>query len=98
MLMDKEKLESMMIEFVDGTLPEKDRVEMELLISTQPETAKLYEQTKQLLQVIEKASPFEPASSAKSKFEKEIQAMLKEKETKIVSFNRTWVYRMAAGI
>ena len=47
--MNKEQLESMMIDYVDGLLDETDREKMEALIASDPGVHMLYEQTKTIL-------------------------------------------------
>jgi hypothetical protein len=95
--MEKEKLEGMMIEFVDGTLSESDRSLVEQAIASNPEAAKLYEQTKTILQVMDNAGAVEPSAKLKMSFEKALQAE-QQKGAKVVSFQAPQLYRMAAGI
>jgi hypothetical protein len=95
--MEKEKLEEMMIEFVDGTLSESDCVVMEQEIATNPEAAKLFEQTKTILQIMDNASAAEPSARLKASFEKTLQAE-QQRGAKVVSFSAPQLYRIAAGI
>lgn len=96
-VMEKEKLEGMMIEFVDGMLSESDRAHIEQEIASNPEAAKLYEQTKIILQLMNSASAVEPSTRLKVSFEKALQSE-QQKRGKVVSFGMPQLYRIAAGI
>jgi hypothetical protein len=95
--MEKEKLEGLMIEFVDGTLADSDRAVMEQEIASNTEAAKLYAQTKAILQIMDNASAAEPSAKLKLSFEKALQTE-KQKEAKVISFGAPQLYRIAAGI
>lgn len=97
--MEKEKLESIIIEFIDGTLNEQDRQWVEQEIRNNPEVARLFNQTKRLFETIDRVSALEPSASLKSKFERELQSAIAEsKAGKEVPFGRPMMYRIAAGV
>jgi len=95
--MEKEKLEGMMIEYVDGTLNDADRKLVVEMIANDPAIAKLHEQTKKILHVLDSAADVEPSSKLKVNFEKFIREE-QQKKGKVISFSLTQVYRIAAGI
>lgn len=95
--MEREKLEGMMIEFVDGTLSDSDRALIEQEIATNSEAVKLHEQTKAILQIMDNASAAEPSAKLKANFEKALQTE-QQKGAKVVSFGMPQLYRIAAGI
>lgn len=97
--MEKEKIESMMVEFVEGTLSKTDRAIMELQIQNDPAVALLLNQTRAVLAAINRATELSPSPSMKSKFEKELQKAIRQEKRsfKIVPINPTFMYRMAAG-
>ena len=96
--MDREKLESMVIEYVDGTLDASEREKFEFLLGTNMETSHLFHQTKMILEAMERSSQLEPSGELKSKFESELQKMLRKKQARIISISQKMVYRIAAGI
>lgn len=97
--MEKEKLEAMLVEFIDGTLPATDCEWLEREIATNPETARLFEQTKQLLAMMDKSAELEPSPTLKTNFAKHLSAeMEKQKGGRVVSFQVSTLYRIAAGV
>jgi hypothetical protein len=96
--MDREKLESMVIEYIDGTLEKSECEKFEFLMETNMEASHLYHQTKMILEAMERSAQLEPSSELKSKFENELQRLLKKKEAKVISISQKLVYRIAAGI
>jgi hypothetical protein len=98
--MEREKLESMMIDYVDGTLGEADRQWIQQEIATNPEAKTLFNQTRKLLETIDRVSALEPSVRLKNKFEKELQSAIAEtsKGARVVPFSRPLLYRIAAGV
>lgn len=96
--MDKEKLESLLIDYIDDSLNAMDRqlVEEELLRNA--DSRKLYEELKELIMLMEQSSPFEPTFRLKQSFEK----ILKEEAAALpkgrsVLFHPA-LYRVAAAL
>jgi hypothetical protein len=97
--MEKEKFESMMIEYIDGTLNEADRKMMDDLIQRNRDASHLLHQTKHVLGIIDRSAAAEPSQTLKNKFEEELQKEIaKQKKGRVIQMNSTFVYRMAAGI
>jgi anti-sigma factor RsiW len=95
--MEREKLEGMMIEYVDGTLNATDHKLVAELIVNNPAAAKLHKQTKEILRVLDNAAEVEPSSKLKVNFERLIHEE-QQKKGKVISFSLPQVYRIAAGI
>ena len=88
-----------MIEYVDGTLNDVDRKLVEQEIASNTKAAKLHEQTREILQVMDRVSASEPSIKLKTSFDKILQQEVeKQKRGKVISFTLPQVYRMAAGI
>lgn len=88
-----------MIEYVDGTLNAADRMQVEQAIASNTEALKLYEQTRELLQVMDRVTDREPSVKLKTSFHKILkQELEQQKGGKVISFRLPQVYRMAAGI
>jgi len=96
--MNKEMWESRFIDYIDGKGSEVDRAEVERELAQSEEAYKLYEQLREVIQAIDKASVLEPSDKIKTEFEealaKEIAAQ--SKPTKTIFFSPV-VYRIAAG-
>jgi len=96
--MDKELLEGMLIDYIDGTLSEADRVKVEQEIAKNEEAYKLYEQLREVITAMDKSEKFEPGSNVKASFERAIQEELaKSKQGKTVFFQPVY-FRAAAAV
>ena len=97
--MEKDKLEGMMMDYIDGKLNDVDKkmVEQELMNNT--ESYKRYAQYKEVMFLMSRATLIEPSTKLKANFEKmlqeEIAAMPKQK---VVFFKPVLMYRAAAVI
>lgn len=96
--MEKEKLESLIIDYIDGKLNsvDKERIEQELMRNAQ--AYKLYEELKEVMHVMDRAARLDPSDKLKTGF----HAMLAEealtvKKSKTVFFSPA-VYRVAATV
>ncbi|MCU0368888.1 MAG: hypothetical protein MUF39_08665, partial [Cyclobacteriaceae bacterium] len=96
--MDKETLESKIIDYIDGRMNDLERSEMEREFSQNQAAFALYEQLKVVIQTMDHIQPLEPSGKLKAQFEqflqKEIQA---DKKTKTIFFS-PMVYRAAAAL
>jgi hypothetical protein len=72
--MERERLEGMLIDFIDGRLTEPERKEVKELLNSDPEVMVLYEQLKQVTTVMDRSSEINPSN----KLYKGFQQMLKE--------------------
>jgi hypothetical protein len=96
--MDQEKLESLLIDYIDGKLNSVDKhyVEQELLRN--PKSFKLYEELKEVIHLINRRSVAEPSSNLKANFSTMLEAEIKSaKKDKVIQLNPWW-YRVAAAV
>lgn len=96
--MNKEIWESRFIDYIDGKGGEVDRAEVERELAQSEEAYKLYEQLREVMQAIDKASALEPSDKLRAGFERaleqEISAQSKPTRT---AFFSPMIYRIAAG-
>jgi hypothetical protein len=97
MSMEKEQLESLLIDYIDGKLNEADRRKAEQELISNPETYTLYEQLKAVVDAMDRSTSLEPSVSLKKNFNELLEQETRNKEPKIVFFNPV-VYRVAAAI
>jgi hypothetical protein len=96
--MEKEKLESLLIDYIDGKLTDADKHTVERELLKDQETQKLYEQLKEVIQVMNHSARLEPSSKLRSSFDEMItQEMDASKQGKVIFF-RPAFYRVAAAI
>jgi len=109
--MEKEKLESLLIDYIDGNLNDADRMMVEKELQDE-NTAKLYSQLKEVMDLMGNSKTKVPGLSLKQNFEMALQAEISKsakgspteapiaigtKAGKQVFF-QPWVLRVAAGI
>ncbi len=70
--MEKEKLESLLIDYIDGNLTEADRAVVEKELQHE-NTAKLYNQLKEVMALMDNVKTKIPRLSLKQNFEKALQ-------------------------
>lgn len=95
--MDKELLEGMLIDYIDGTLNESDRAKVELEIAKNEEAKQLYDQLKEVMGAMEKVKNLEPAENMKASFEKALQEEMHKAKGRVIFFQPVF-YRAAAAV
>jgi anti-sigma factor RsiW len=99
--MEKEKLESLLIDYIDGNLSDADRAVAEKELQDE-NTAKLYSQLKEVMDLMDNSKTQIPGLSLKQNFEKALQAEIlkseKGSETGKQVFFQPWVLRVAAAV
>src|SRR4051812_25468765 len=96
--MDKELLEGMLIDYIDGTLNPADRAKVEEEIAKNQEAYRLYEQLREVIVAMDKSEKFEPGVNMKASFEQAIRKELAtSKQSKTIFFQPVF-YRAAAAI
>jgi anti-sigma factor RsiW len=96
--MEREKLESMLIDYIDGNLGEKDRLLIESELEKNPDAKTLYYQLKEVMVKMGDASQLVPSESLKNSFEHFLsQEVAKKPEAKSVTMTPMF-YRIAASI
>jgi hypothetical protein len=96
--MEKEKLESFIIDYIDNKLNAVDRHTIEQELVNSPEAYKLYEELKEVIHVMDRASSIEPSEKLKGGFEEMLdQEVRSSKKEKIIFFQPAF-YRVAAAV
>ncbi|WKZ60140.1 MAG: HEAT repeat domain-containing protein [Cyclobacteriaceae bacterium] len=97
MNMDQETLLGMIIDYIDGKLNEVDKQVIEQELVKNADAYKLYEQLKEVMQVMDKSEKLEPSEKLMQKFEAALQVEINEEQkSKTVFFTPAW-YRAAAA-
>lgn len=98
--MEREKLESMLIEYIDGSLGEEEKLFLEKELAQNQESKALYNQLKEVIIKMDNASQAKPSEALKNSFEhflsQEIAKTMKP-EVKPAALIPMF-YRIAAGI
>lgn len=96
--MEREKLESLIIDYIDNKLNATDRRRVEQELATNPEAYKLYEELSEVIQVMDSVSRVEPSEKLKYNFEAMLGEEVKAcKKTKTIFFQPVF-YRAAAAV
>jgi hypothetical protein len=98
--MERERLEGLLIDFIDGRLTESERKEVKELLSTDTNVRVLYEQLKQVTTAMDRSADIDPSARLSRGFQqmlKEEEAQLKAPKQKQVFFTPA-VFRAAAAI
>jgi len=96
--MEKEKLESLLIDYIDNRLNAVDKHMIEQELVRNADAYKLYEELKELIQVIEQSSPMEPSQDLKINFDKILNEEIAGSERSRTIFFRPAFYRVAAAV
>jgi len=96
--MEKEKLESLIIDYIDNKLNSIDRHVVEQELVKNPEAYKLYEELKELVQVMERSSRLEPTTKLQSGFNTMLEnEIASARKSKTIFFAPSF-YRVAAAV
>ncbi|HEV8515255.1 MAG TPA: HEAT repeat domain-containing protein [Cyclobacteriaceae bacterium] len=108
--MEKEKLESLLIDYIDGNLNDAERAVVEKELQNES-TSKLYSQLKEVMDMMDSSKAKVPGVSMKQNFEKALQAEISKSESNQWSvstqttgkaekqiFLQPWILRVAAAI
>jgi hypothetical protein len=96
--MEKQKLESLLIDYIDNKLNTVDRHNVEQELVRNPDAYKLYEELKEVMHVMDRSARLEPTTKLKSGFEDLLRAEIAaERKTKTVFFQPAF-YRVAAAV
>lgn len=105
--MEKEKLESLLIDYIDGNLNEADKAIVEKELEQNQEAATLHSQLKEVMSLLDKARHIEPSFTLRAKFERSLSEEISSQQGKSTStkapadkqiFLKPWILRAAAGI
>ncbi len=96
--MNKQEWEGRIIDYIDGKLTEKERAEIEEELTGNASLRTLYEQLKEVIQVMDEVTPMQPSANMRISFENALQhEMNAQQKTKSIFFSPQ-IYRIAAGI
>jgi len=95
--MNNEELESKLIDYIDGKLNEQERKIIELELTRNADAFKLYEQLKEVIQVMARSSQLEPSQKMQSSFDDLLQQETKANKGRTVFFSPT-LYKVAAAV
>jgi hypothetical protein len=97
--METEKLESLIIDHIDGKLNEADQKMLEQELASNAASRLLYKQIKEVMSVMDSAAKAEPSPGMKTSFEARLEQEIKaQKKGKVIAFTPTFFYRAAAAI
>ncbi len=98
--MDKEKLESLIIDYIDGKLNEEEKAGIERELSANEDAYKLYEQTREVIRAIDKSAQLEPSVKLKKGFDELLKAEMAQQKpvTAKTIFFSPMIFRAAAAI
>ena len=96
--MEKEKLEGLLIDYMDGKLYEADRHFIERELVNNSDTYKVYEQLKEVVQAMEHDPQLVPGNNIKKNFDQFLQQEIAaNKKSKFIFFQPAF-YKVAAAI
>jgi anti-sigma factor RsiW len=96
-MMDKDKLESLLIDYIDGDLNDSDRVMVEAMLHENSDAGKLHDQLKEVMNGLENMKELTPSHKVTLQFNKLLREEIeKESKTKVLSLS--WFYRVAAAV
>ena len=96
--MEKEKLESLLIDYIDNKLNAVDRHMIEQELVRNAEAFKLYEELREVIQAMDKSARLEPGAGLQSGFEKMLQAEMAAAKPARTIFFQPVFYRVAAAV
>jgi hypothetical protein len=96
--MEKEKLESLLIDYIDNKLNSVDRHVVEQELVRNAESYKLYEELKEVMHVMDRSARFEPSHKLKAGFEDLLKEELTSQRSAKTVFFQPAIYRAAAAV
>ncbi|RAV97767.1 HEAT repeat domain-containing protein [Pseudochryseolinea flava] len=95
--MEKEKLESLLIDYIDGNISAADKALVEAELLSNPEAVKLHRQLTEVIGMMNESTAYEPSQKLKSSFDAMLANEKKTSSTKVVFFSPAF-YRIAAAV
>jgi hypothetical protein len=96
--MEKEKLESLLIDYIDNNLNAVDRHMIEHELMHNSVARKIYEELKEVIEVMEQSPRLEPSSNLKTNFDKFLKGEVSAGNKTRAFFFQPAFYRMAAAV
>jgi hypothetical protein len=98
MSMEREKLESLLIDYIDGKLNEADKKMVEQELINNSETYALYEQLREVVNAMDRVASIEPNPRSRKVFDQLIHDEIRMQKSARVITIQPAVYRVAAAI
>jgi anti-sigma factor RsiW len=96
--MEKEKLETLLIDYIDGKLNDADKMAIDAELTQNAEAKKLYDELKVVINAMDHASSIQPPSSLKTSFDSMLKKEINSSgKGKVVFFSPAF-YRVAAAV
>ncbi len=96
--MDKEKLEALIIDYIDGQLNEETRLSLEKELVENQDARQLYEQLRAVMEAINRSENFEPSVRLRTGFDKILQVESGKQTPARTIFFQPVFYRAAAAL
>jgi len=96
--MEREKLEGLLIDYIDGKLNEADKKSVEQELIQNAESYKLYEQLREVMNAMEGTKTLEPSKDLKNSFNQLLESEINQQtKTKVILFQPAF-YKVAAAV
>jgi hypothetical protein len=96
--MEKDNLESLLIDYIDGKLNTVDKHKIEQELMRNASTYKLYEELKTVIHAMNQAAPIEPSERLRASFMNQLnQEIASAPKAKSIVFS-PWIFKVAAAI
>jgi len=95
--MEREKLESNIIDYIDGKLNDNERASLEQQLANEPEAFALYEQFRKVMKAMNESRTLEPRTRLKASFERALAEEMSHRSGRQVFFTPVF-YRAAAAV
>lgn len=96
--MQKEKIEGLIIDYIDGKLSEQEKTLLQGELARNKDAYQLYEQTREVVQAMDRSAKLEPSVKLKQRFDQLLkEEIAQQKQTKTLFFSPTF-YRAAAAV
>lgn len=96
-MMEKDKLESLLIDYIDGQLSDTDRSTVEYELLHNAEAQKLYKQLQTVIGAMEHTHDLEPPEKIAISFNDFLEKEIQGTKVKVISIT-PWYYKVAAAI
>lgn len=96
--MDKEKLEGMLIDYIDGTLPPEAQQHIGQLLAERKDVYQQYLQLKELMEEMDHTAPLEPSTNLEANFNRALETEINDAQRPASWFHGPVFYRIAASV
>ncbi len=96
--MEKEDLETLIIDYIDGNLTDAERVNLEAELARNGDANQLYEQLKLVMNAMDKSASLEPSLQLRPSFEKVLREEMQSKPGGRQVFLLPTIFRAAAAV